>query len=64
VDEAFILKVCALERYHMHMLYILKDLPYGNINNLLREVDIEDVALLSKLHTYGKPACWRKQSGF
>ena len=33
----------------MHMLYVLKKLPFADMKNLLREVDIEDMALLSKL---------------
>ncbi|NLK28801.1 MAG: HDIG domain-containing protein [Clostridiales bacterium] len=53
-DEDFIKRVCALVRYHMHMLYVLKELPFGDIMNLLKEVDIQDIALLSLCDRLGR----------
>ena len=53
-DESFIQKVSALVRYHMHMLYVLKNLPYGNVKNLLKEVDIDDIALLCRCDRFGR----------
>lgn len=53
-EEAFIKTVAGLVRYHMHMLYILKKLPYGDMENLLKKVDIFDIALLSKCDRLGR----------
>ncbi|HBY71947.1 MAG TPA: phosphohydrolase [Lachnospiraceae bacterium] len=53
-EEMFIKIVAGLVRYHMHMLYILKNLPYGNMENLLKKVDIFDIALLSKCDRLGR----------
>ena len=33
-------------RYHIHHLFIIKNLPYGNVESLVKEVDINDMALL------------------
>ena len=38
----------------MHMLYILKNLPFADMKNLLKEVDIDDMALLSKCDRLGR----------
>jgi len=53
-EEEFIKKVCALVKYHMHMLYILKGLPFGNLKNLLKDVDIKEMALLSFCDRMGR----------
>lgn len=46
IREEQIDKVCTLVRYHMHHLFIIKNLPYGNVESLVKEVDINDMALL------------------
>lgn len=46
MDKNEIDKVCSLVKYHMHHLFIIKNLPYGNVNGLINEVDINDMALL------------------
>lgn len=46
IREEQIDKVCTLVRYHMHHLFIIKNLPYGNVESLVQEVDINDMALL------------------
>ena len=53
-EDGFIEKVTSLVRYHMHMLYVLKDLPYGNTGMLLKEVDIHDIALLCLCDRLGR----------
>ena len=53
-DKEFKVKVGALVRYHMHMLYVLKNLPFADMKNLLKEVDIYDMALLSKCDRLGR----------
>jgi hypothetical protein len=53
-DKEFIKEVSALVRYHMHILYVLKELPYSDVNGLLRKVDISDIALLSLCDRLGR----------
>lgn len=53
-DLEFIQKVTALVRYHMHILYVLKQLPYGDVAGLLRRVDISEIALLSLCDRLGR----------
>lgn len=45
-DESFIYKVCKLVRWHMQPLFILKELPFAEPQNMLKEVDIDEIALL------------------
>ncbi len=53
-DEAFIKEVAAMVRYHMHMLYVLKKLPYADIKGLQRRVDKSELALLSLSDRLGR----------
>lgn len=53
-DEEFINDVCSLVRYHMHILYVVKDLSYGNIESMKTETDINEVALLGLCDRLGR----------
>lgn len=53
-DEEVIDRVVNLVLYHMHILYITKDLPFANKKGLLRDVDIEDLALLGLCDRLGR----------
>jgi len=53
-DEEFVQKVSALVKYHMHMLYILKGLPFGNIENMVNEVDTDEIGLLCRCDRLGR----------
>lgn len=53
-DKGFIEKVSSLVRYHMHMLYVLKDLPFGNPSGMLKETDFHDLALLCRCDRLGR----------
>lgn len=53
-DSSLINHVKALVRYHMHMLYILKGLPYGDPGKLVRDTDIHDLALLCRCDRLGR----------
>lgn len=35
-----------LVRYHMHHLYIINNLPYGNVDEMIKNVDMNDMFLL------------------
>lgn len=53
-DSEFIDTVCDLVRYHMHMLYILKNLPYADPKGLIQKVDIHEIALLCRCDRLGR----------
>ncbi len=59
-DLEFIRRVAALVRYHMHILYVLKQLPYGDVAGLLRKVDISEIALLSLCDRLGRTGADKK----
>lgn len=54
LKEEFIQAVAAMVRYHMHMLYVLKNLPYADWNGLKSRVDIQDLALLCLCDRLGR----------
>lgn len=54
LEESFIRSVAAMVRYHMHMLYILRKLPYSDLMGLLRRVDVEELALLCLCDRLGR----------
>lgn len=53
-DKVFINKVSMMVKYHMHMLYVLKRLPFGNPKQMIKEVDIHDLALLCRCDRMGR----------
>lgn len=53
-DRAFITKVSMLIKYHMHMLYVLKGLPFGNPTQMIKDTDIHDLALLCSCDRLGR----------
>lgn len=53
-DEVFINKVSDMVLYHMHMLYVLNDLKFADTKNLIKKVNIEDLALLCRCDRLGR----------
>ena len=53
-DTSFIEEVAAMVRYHMHMLYVLKKLPYADMKGLQNRVDIQELALLCLCDRLGR----------
>lgn len=60
-EQYFIAKVYLLVKYHMHMLYILKDLPFSDKEGLISNVDINDIALLGYCDRLGRKAANRNK---
>jgi len=58
-DNEFIKITSSLVRYHMHMLYVLKELPYEDVTNLLKSVDIHEIALLCRCDRLGRTGVLR-----
>lgn len=53
-DKEFVDKVSRLVRWHMQILYVLKSLPFAEVENMLSEVSIEEIALLSLCDRLGR----------
>lgn len=53
-DEAFIKKVAALVRWHMEPLFLAKNSPSANTEQMLREVSLDELALLSICDRFGR----------
>ena len=53
-DESFINDVCSLIRWHMQILHVVKNLPFGNIKDMKEETDVNEVALLGYCDRLGR----------
>lgn len=53
-DQGFIKKVTAMVRWHMQILYVVKDLPFADIKGMLAEVDLGEIALLCYCDRLGR----------
>lgn len=53
-DTEIINAVSKMVRWHMQILYVVKDLPFANIQTMLSEVSLEDIALLSLCDRLGR----------
>lgn len=54
-DEVeFIDQVTALVRWHMQTLFVIKNLPFGDIKNMSLDISIKEIALLSQCDRLGR----------
>ena len=53
-EQEMIDSVSAMVRYHMHMLYVLRKLPYVDMKGLINRVDIYELALLCLCDSLGR----------
>lgn len=53
-DQALIEKVCLLVRWHMQILFVVKNLPFAEVRKMVEEADIEEVALLGLCDRLGR----------
>lgn len=53
-DEKFINEVYQLIRYHMQVLFVVKDLPFADIKGLKLNTDIKELALLGLCNRLGR----------
>lgn len=53
-EENFISGVCGLVHYHMQILYVVKGLSFADIDNMKKNVDIDEVALLGLCDRLGR----------
>lgn len=53
-EEEFIREVRGLVRWHMQSLFVTKDMKFQNINEMLRDVDINEIFLVSLSDRLGR----------
>jgi len=53
-DKEFIKRVTALVRWHMQTLFVVKDLPFGDVRGMASETTIKEIALLSQCDRLGR----------
>ena len=53
-DNKFINEVCGLVRYHMHILYVVNNLPYKDMKGMRESTDINEVALIGLCDRMGR----------
>lgn len=54
VEPAFIERVRAMVRWHMQILFVVKGLPFADINGMLSELDLDEIALLCYCDRMGR----------
>lgn len=53
-DEKIINEVCQLIKYHMQILYVVKDMQYADIKGMKLDTDIKELALLGFCNRVGR----------
>ncbi|AET69534.1 UTP:GlnB (protein PII) uridylyltransferase [Desulfosporosinus orientis DSM 765] len=53
-DQPFIQQVAKLVRWHMQILFVIKELPFADIKKMSAEVSIEEIALLGLCDRLGR----------
>jgi len=53
-DEPFISKVAALVRWHMQILFVVKNMRFADLDNMWDQTDVKDVALLGLCDRLGR----------
>jgi len=53
-EGKFINQVTALVRWHMQTLFVMKNLPFGDVKKMSSEVSIKEIALLSQCDRLGR----------
>lgn len=60
-DDEFIKKVCSLIRWHMQILFVVKDMCFADIESMRRQTDINDIALLGLCDRLGRKGADRQK---
>ena len=53
-DDGFVRKVSKMVRWHMQILFVVKDLPFADIKKMSEETSIDEIALLSLCDRLGR----------
>lgn len=54
LEKEFINAVVSLVRWHMQILFVVNELPFANVNEMRKEVDLKEVALLGLCDRLGR----------
>lgn len=60
-DQDFIRKVAKMVRWHMQILFVVKELPFAEIEKMLADVTISEIALLSLCDRMGRGGMTKKK---
>lgn len=61
LSDKFIEKVTKLVRYHMHLLFVSKNMPYGNIEGMKKEADLETLSFVFEADRLGRGGVENKE---
>jgi len=61
VDDKFIEKVASLVRWHMQILFVVKSLPFADINRMKEQAPVCDIALLGLCDRLGRTGANREE---
>ena len=61
VDNAFLEQVVALVRWHMQILFVVKELPFADIPAMKKQASVSDVALLGYCDRFGRLGVNKKE---
>ncbi|MCX7884811.1 MAG: HDIG domain-containing protein [Caloramator sp.] len=53
-NRDFIKRVASMVRWHMEALFVIKDMPFSSIGEMIREVPIDEIALLNLCDRLGR----------
>lgn len=53
-DKDFINAVAKMVRWHMQTLFVVKDMPFADVDTMLQQVKLEEIALLSLCDRLGR----------
>jgi tRNA nucleotidyltransferase (CCA-adding enzyme) len=53
-DNGFVKEVAGLVRWHMQILFVVKDMPWQNVEKMNEETSIDEIALLGKCDRMGR----------
>lgn len=54
LDHAFVQTVCNLVRYHMHILFVVNNLPFRDLKGMKKNTDLNELALLGFADRMGR----------
>ena len=62
-DKEFINKVAKMVRWHMQILHVVNGLPFANIEKMVSEVSINEIALLGLCDRLGRGELTKERGG-
>lgn len=60
-DQEFISTVCGLVRYHMQILFVVKEMPFADLKGMRQNTDIREIGLLGLCDRLGRGTHKRRE---